>query len=822
MGLIGKLSITKAMILLSALGFGAVLAYASVNINQSLAESQRLRDDAHLVDIAKAVGGMTHELQKERGASAGFIASEGTDFREILSKQRALSDEMLATFRTAIADQRHTPKLQEQLHEIETLILALPQLRQRVDALRISVGDAASVITKLNRNAINLLATLGEEISSTAAARAVQRHSVLMTAKDILGLERAIGAAGFAQARQAGTAFPAATLKRFTSLNTQRDTQLSVYRLLASEKMSAQLESALASPDAKNVAQLAQIALSGDPQAVGGVDAERWFSTITKLITIFKELEDAGNVEILTYMQADAAFNDQLLWSNLTKLAVIVLGMAVVSALLVITTLRAFKHVTRSVENLAVGDIDSKVVMATQPDLAKITAALRQFQSVELEQRAHTDTQLALETSSVQGIERIVENVKEADFTSRMRLRDLKGPSKFLGVGINQILETAEETFDAQRARDNALLENQKRETEAQDQAVKALNKVVAACSNGIFDERMDVDSLSGVWRDISEGVNEIARTCEKSLGEIRQIMTSVTQGNLSERMGDTYSGTFADISVATNTSLEKLNDAFFRISGGANSIDGAVAKLETSTRDLSASSQIQADAVRASVSSRDELARTLSENAKLLEQCQTLIGQLNAKTGESQTVAEKAVTTMSNIEGKSSEISSIVATIDDIAFQTNLLALNASVEAARAGDAGKGFAVVASEVRSLAGRCADASAQIGGLISQSVDQIKAGASNVRHTGDAIDEIRKTMGDVLNMIENITRAGQQQARGVSDLGETMSGLETSVLSNLSLAKANSDLTEQLIQLKAELSATVSDFVQETPITYSAA
>lgn len=822
MSFIGRLSIANAMILLSVLGFSAVVLYAGVNITRNLDQITQSKDDARLATLVGAVGALTHELQKERGASAGFIASAGTEFRSNLAKQRTLSDEKIEGFHNAVRGSGVGDDIRPRIREIERQITDITVHRGKVDRLSLSVGEAAGFYTALNRDAINLLPAIASKIISNTASRAVQRHAVLMKSKDIIGLERAIGSAGFAQATQGGTGFPQASLERFKELATRRSSNLDIYRLLASGPMRSRLDGVEGSSEAKKVASLARIALEGDAVKVGAVGAENWFAAITKLIGLYKALEDAGNAEIIGYMDEFAELGQEHLVSDIVKLAVIVSVLGVVSTFYVIFNIRTIKRVTSRVESLANGDVESEVIMAPQPDLGKITGALQQFQASELDKRAQQEVQSKLEESSVKGIERIVMDVKNADFASRLRLRDLSGASKILGQGINEILATAEETVGAQQARDKAALETQRLAAEAQDRAIAELNQVVAAYSSGDFLQRMSVESKEGVWREVSEGINQIADTCENSLGEVSEIMTAVAKGNLTGRMNGDYQGTFSEISLATNSSLEKLHDAFFRISDGASSIDGAVAKLETSTKDLSNSSESQAVAVQNSVSSRDELARILAENTERLSQCQALIGQLNTKTAESHKVAEKSVSTMSSIEGASSEISAIVATIDDIAFQTNLLALNASVEAARAGDAGKGFAVVASEVRSLAGRCADASSQIGGLISQSVDQIKTGANSVRHTGDAIDEIRQTMSEVLQMIDGISEAGQQQANGVNELGGTMSELEASARSNLSLVKTNGELTEQLITLKAELAATVSAFMQGAQTNASAA
>ena len=68
------------MILFSVLGILAVLAYSGARIATDFEQRRNLIRDTRLTHLAQGIGELTHALQKERGASAGFLASNGTHF----------------------------------------------------------------------------------------------------------------------------------------------------------------------------------------------------------------------------------------------------------------------------------------------------------------------------------------------------------------------------------------------------------------------------------------------------------------------------------------------------------------------------------------------------------------------------------------------------------------------------------------------------------------------------------------------------------------------------------------------------------------------
>ena len=179
------------------------------------------------------------------------------------------------------------------------------------------------------------------------------------------------------------------------------------------------------------------------------------------------------------------------------------------------------------------------------------------------------------------------------------------------------------------------------------------------------------------------------------------------------------------------------------------------------------------ASAIQQLTASIEEVAAETKRNAQNANEAneRAIEVRTNAEVGNSQ--MKKMVTAMVEINDSSNNISKIIKVIDDIAFQTNLLALNAAVEAARAGEQGRGFAVVAGEVRGLSQRSSMAAREIRGLISASVQGVERGSTLVGQAGERVANTVHHVNQVVSLITAIKEAGQEQARGIAQIGEAV-------------------------------------------------
>ena len=122
------------------------------------------------------------------------------------------------------------------------------------------------------------------------------------------------------------------------------------------------------------------------------------------------------------------------------------------------------------------------------------------------------------------------------------------------------------------------------------------------------------------------------------------------------------------------------------------------------------------------------------------------------------------------------SEISQLVAAIEDVSFKTNLISLNAAVEAARAGEAGAGFAVVADEVRTLAQRASGTAKDIRSLVARSKTQSEGSADGAEVLGKLIQDIDENLRNLSGETGKLSNALSQGTKALVQLDDRVAGI----------------------------------------------
>nr|WP_311203011.1 methyl-accepting chemotaxis protein [Pseudomonas mosselii] len=151
-------------------------------------------------------------------------------------------------------------------------------------------------------------------------------------------------------------------------------------------------------------------------------------------------------------------------------------------------------------------------------------------------------------------------------------------------------------------------------------------------------------------------------------------------------------------------TELARENQVLAHLAGNLSAFSHSLEMTQTSFASLAHSMEQERQyAIR--------IQGIASSNQASIDAIATNLEQLADASGEA---SEK----VGRLDHQAQQVGGVLEIIREVADQTNLLALNAAIEAARAGDAGRGFAVVADEVRTLARRTADATAEIGTLVS--------------------------------------------------------------------------------------------------------
>jgi methyl-accepting chemotaxis protein len=333
-----------------------------------------------------------------------------------------------------------------------------------------------------------------------------------------------------------------------------------------------------------------------------------------------------------------------------------------------------------------------------------------------------------------------------------------------------------------------------------------------------------------------------VTRSVTRPLGgepdDAALVLSQIAQGDLTTPV-PVSSSVDGSVMMNMHQMQQSLNAMVKHIATSVDQVASSSEELSAVSSQTSSNLQLQgleieqaAAAVNQMTAAVDEVARnavSTSEASRQSEQTaqrgREQVQETVVSMGELASGVADTSQRIEQLAGRVQDISKVLEVIRSIADQTNLLALNAAIEAARAGDAGRGFAVVADEVRALAHRTQESTQEIEQMIGNirqdtghAVTAMQSNRTLVRaalevaqRSGDALDEITRSISQINERNMMIASATEEQALVAREVDRNLMGIRNLSEQVLLGARHTQTAGLDLAQMAGALHQTVARF-----------
>ena len=294
-------------------------------------------------------------------------------------------------------------------------------------------------------------------------------------------------------------------------------------------------------------------------------------------------------------------------------------------------------------------------------------------------------------------------------------------------------------------------------------------------------------------------------------IGEIADVLGAIAKGDLTQETQQNYEGDFLAIKKSLESILGALNHTMGQIAASAGHVSDGSDQVSASAQTLAQGATEQASAVTEISTTISDISTGAKETSAAAVEVGKITNQAGAQLGISIENVKELSVSMERIASDSKQISTIIATIENIAFQINILSLNAAVEAARAGSAGKGFAVVAEEISSLASKSDEAAKATKELIENSAATITEGGKVMNRVSEALERTGELAGNVTVKMEQVVGAVEKQTLAMEQVATGVEQISAVVENNSATSQECAAASEELSSQSGMLKELISSF-----------
>ncbi|WP_434925853.1 methyl-accepting chemotaxis protein [Shewanella sp. HL-SH2] len=301
---IGNLKISQKLAFLALPPLLISIIYGGMFVYNQYQTKQQLNLILVLTELAVTNSAFVHELQKERGMSAGFIGSNGQSFKDALPKQRQLTDQQIRIFNDVVESSDLPPVFSDKLSQVTQSLQQLQKMRVSVDSLTISVADEVKYYTHMNTILLSMVDNAADETSISELALRLKSFAAFLQAKERAGIERAVLSTTFGQ-----QGFKSEMYRKFVTLVAEQNIYAERFIASALSEDGQLYKDALQSAAFTDVDNMRNIGFSQNTDAIAQQNPEDWFKTSTVRINILADIEQklAQRLQLLAQSKLDYA-----------------------------------------------------------------------------------------------------------------------------------------------------------------------------------------------------------------------------------------------------------------------------------------------------------------------------------------------------------------------------------------------------------------------------------------------------------------------------------------------------------------------------------
>ena len=309
------------------------IVYSIVIVVYFVGEKNSLENTKYSIYESEALAKCIHFLQRERGLSLGYVASKGTQNRDLLVTARDDVDRALRDLNLTFSQTKGDNFLLNYIQDLK-------HIREDINSLKATAQIIAPFYTKLISTSIDNVVLIPNKMSDIEGRNIIQAYTHLATAKESLGLARGTLNKVFTQNSMDPYDFALfGGLKRSMSVNIDKFSVLATYELGEFHKAHFQGKSVDKTFDIMEEAYIKNIEGGFD------IDPRIWWEHSTIAIDLLRDIEIKLYNDIYSLMDLKLNnANNQIYITSFVVFFAIVIGI-IITLWLINNTIRSMSTI---------------------------------------------------------------------------------------------------------------------------------------------------------------------------------------------------------------------------------------------------------------------------------------------------------------------------------------------------------------------------------------------------------------------------------------------------------------------------------------------